>query len=92
MQSQISRMICEPRLPQSAFTWNCRNRKKSLKLSIGILKLLKTGTKLIRMLDRSALSRAFSNLIRNVKKYNDGDLEIILSENGEITFSNMACQ
>lgn len=46
--------------------------------------------KVIRMLDRSALSRVFSNLISNVIKYSDGDLKIVLSENGDITFSNMA--
>lgn len=45
--------------------------------------------KVIRMLDRSALSRVFSNLISNVIKYSDGDLKIVLSANGEITFSNM---
>ena len=47
-------------------------------------------TKVVRMLDRSALSRVFSNLISNVIKYSDGDLKIVLSENGEITFSNTA--
>ena len=46
--------------------------------------------KVVRMLDRSALSRVFSNLISNVIKYSDGDLKIVLSENGEIAFSNMA--
>ena len=49
-----------------------------------------TETKVVRMLDRSALSRVFSNLISNVIKYSDGDLKIVLSENGEIAFSNMA--
>ena len=47
-------------------------------------------SKIIRMLDHSALSRVFSNLISNVIKYSDGDLKIVLSENGEITFSNTA--
>lgn len=47
-------------------------------------------TKVTRMLDRSALSRVFSNLISNAIRYSDGDLSIVLSENGEITFSNMA--
>ncbi len=47
-------------------------------------------TKVIRMLGRPALSRVFSNLISNVIKYSDGDLEITLSEKGEITFSNRA--
>lgn len=46
--------------------------------------------KVIRILDRSALSRVFSNLISNAIKYSDGDLKIILSKRGEITFSNMA--
>ena len=48
------------------------------------------GTKVIRMLDRAALSRVFSNLISNAIKYSDGDLKIVLSENGEMAFSNMA--
>ena len=47
-------------------------------------------TKVIRMLDRSALSRVFSNLISNAIKYSDADLKITLSKNGEITFSNLA--
>lgn len=47
-------------------------------------------TKVIRMLDRSALSRVFSNLISNVLKYSDGDMKITLSEKGEIIFSNLA--
>lgn len=46
--------------------------------------------KILRMLDRSALSRVVSNLISNVIKYSDGDLKIVLSENGKITFSNRA--
>ena len=49
-----------------------------------------TEIKVVRMLDRSALSRVFSNLISNVIKYSDGDLKIVLSENGEMAFSNMA--
>lgn len=44
----------------------------------------------IRYLDRSALSRVFSNLLNNAMKYSDGDLEIVLSESGEIIFSNTA--
>lgn len=47
-------------------------------------------TKVMRMLDHSALSRVFSNLISNAVKYSDGDLKIVLSERGEVTFSNRA--
>lgn len=46
--------------------------------------------KVIRTLDRSALSRVFSNLLSNAIKYSEGDLQIILSQNGEIIFSNTA--
>lgn len=44
----------------------------------------------IRLLDRSALTRVFSNLLNNAIKYSDGDLEIFLYETGEIVFTNMA--
>lgn len=47
-------------------------------------------TKVVRNLDRSALTRVFSNLLNNVIKYSDGDLEIVLLESGEIIFSNTA--
>lgn len=46
--------------------------------------------KVIRTLDRSALARVFSNLLNNAMKYSDGDLDITLSETGEITFTNTA--
>lgn len=48
--------------------------------------------KVIRTLDASALSRVFANLLSNAVKYSDGDLEIVLSEQGEITFSNSAAR
>lgn len=46
--------------------------------------------KVVRLLDASALSRVFSNLLNNALKYSDGDLEIELTEDGTITFSNTA--
>lgn len=46
--------------------------------------------KVLRTLDRSSLTRVFSNLLSNAVKYSDGDLEITLSETGEIAFSNTA--
>jgi hypothetical protein len=47
-------------------------------------------TKVYCNLDRQALSRVFSNLLNNAIKYSDGDLDIVLTNNGEITFSNSA--
>lgn len=46
--------------------------------------------KVVRMLDASALSRVFSNLLQNAVKYSDGDLEITLYGTGEIIFANSA--
>ena len=46
--------------------------------------------KIIRNLDPSALTRVFSNLLNNAMKYSDGDLDITLSEAGEISFTNTA--
>lgn len=43
-----------------------------------------------RRLDRSALSRVFGNIISNALKYSGGDLKIVLSETGEIVFTNTA--
>ncbi len=40
--------------------------------------------------NENALTRVLGNIISNAIKYSDGDLKITLSENGEITFSNMA--
>lgn len=46
----------------------------------------------VRTVDRSALARVFSNLLNNAIKYSDGDLDITLSESGEIIFSNTASE
>jgi len=46
--------------------------------------------KIFRMGNENALTRVLGNIISNAIKYSDGDLKITLSENGEITFSNMA--
>ena len=46
--------------------------------------------KIVRILDKKALSRIFGNLIGNAIKYSDGDLAITLSESGAIIFSNHA--
>ncbi|MBR1863625.1 MAG: HAMP domain-containing histidine kinase [Ruminococcus sp.] len=49
-----------------------------------------TDEHIMRMANKAALSRIFSNLMNNAVKYSDGDLIIRLSETGEITFSNSA--
>ena len=49
-----------------------------------------TDTRIVRNANRSELARVFSNLLNNAVKYSDGDLEITLSDTGEITFTNTA--
>lgn len=49
-----------------------------------------TENKVIRKINKAALSRVFSNLINNALKYSDGDLNITLTDTGEIIFTNNA--
>lgn len=48
--------------------------------------------KVVRQLDRKLLSRIVANLLSNVLKYSDGDLEVLLEETGEIVFISTASQ
>ena len=45
--------------------------------------------KIQKKLNKEALSRVFSNILNNALKYSDGDLEIVLKEDGVIIFSNV---
>ena len=49
-----------------------------------------TEKKIVKMLNRNYMSRIFSNLLNNAVKYSDGDLKIVLDDDGTITFSNSA--
>ena len=46
--------------------------------------------RIVRNINKSNLSRVFSNLLNNAVKYSDGDLEITLADTGEIIFANTA--
>lgn len=49
-----------------------------------------SGKRVEKQLNREALARVFGNLLNNALKYSDGDLEITLYDNEEITFANAA--
>lgn len=49
-----------------------------------------TDKRIVRNLDSTALSRIFANILNNAVKYSDGDLEITMTDIGEITFANTA--
>lgn len=42
------------------------------------------------MLNHSTLTRIFGNILTNAIKYSDGDLTIVMNDDGKITFSNKA--
>ena len=46
--------------------------------------------RVVRSLDRAALSRILGNLLANALKYSGGDLEVSLAADGTITLSNAA--
>lgn len=49
-----------------------------------------TEKHIMRYLNQEALTRVFGNVLNNAVKYSDGDLDISLSDDGKITFSNTA--
>lgn len=49
-----------------------------------------TEKQITAKLNKDRLARIFSNLLNNAVKYSDGDLEIRLTDNGEIIFANTA--
>lgn len=49
-----------------------------------------TEEKIVRSLDRRALSRVLENIMNNAVKYSEGDLKITLDGTGMITYSNRA--
>lgn len=49
-----------------------------------------TEQKVVRSLERQALSRILSNIISNALKYSDGDFLVCLTADGEIHFCNRA--
>lgn len=52
--------------------------------------ILMPAGKVVRSLNPASLSRVLSNLLNNAVNHSDGDLEISLTETGEITFMNTA--
>ena len=46
--------------------------------------------KIYREIDKNTIIRVFENLISNIIKYSDGNCDIILEENGKISFINKA--
>ena len=48
------------------------------------------GEAVVQPLDRAMLSRVFDNVLSNALKYSAGDLDIVMTASGEVSFSNTA--
>lgn len=72
-------------LEESILSFYAALQKRKITPNISI-----TENKVVRKVNKAALSRIFSNLINNSIKYSDGDLNITLTDAGKITFSNTA--
>lgn len=55
-----------------------------------IPKITISNKKINKCLNRSAIIRIFENILSNVLKYSNGNFEVILNDDGIITFSNKA--
>lgn len=55
-----------------------------------IPKITISNKKINKCLNRSAIIRIFENILSNVLKYSNGNFEVILNDEGIITFSNKA--
>ncbi len=49
-----------------------------------------TEKRIEKRLNKAGLSRVFGNILNNALKYSDGDLEIVMHDDGQIIFSNSA--
>lgn len=47
-----------------------------------------TDKKVVRLSNKTALSRIFSNIISNAVKYSSGDFSVVMNERGEVIFKN----
>lgn len=74
-------------LEESLLAFYANLREKGITPEIDI-----TERKIIRSVNRAALSRVFANILGNAVKYSDGDLTVSMNNDGVIVFSNSSAQ
>lgn len=82
---QLEPLCVNDLLEQSLASFYAALTKRGITPQIDI-----TEKKVIRTLNRTAFLRVLGNVLNNTLKYSDGDLNVTLSETGEIIFSNTA--
>ena len=82
---QLEPLCVNDILEQSVVSFYATLTKRGITPQIDI-----TEKKIMRTLNRTAFLRVLGNILNNAVKYSDGDLHVLLSETGEIIFSNTA--
>ena len=82
---QLEPLCVNDILEQSIVSFYATLTKRGITPQIDI-----TEKKIMRTLNRTAFLRVLNNILNNAVKYSDGDLNVLLSETGEIIFSNTA--
>lgn len=84
-EMETQKILVNRVLEESILDFYAALQEKSITPDIHI-----TKEKIIRNVNQASLSRIFSNLLNNAIKYSDRSLEIVLDDDGKITFSNTA--
>ncbi len=82
---QLEPLCVNDMLEQSIVSFYATLTKRGITPQIDI-----TEKKIMRTLNRTAFLRVLNNILNNAVKYSGGDLNILLTETGEIIFSNTA--
>ena len=82
---QLEPLCVNDILEQSVVSFYATLTKRGITPQIDI-----TEKKIMRTLNRTAFLRVLNNILNNAVKYSGGDLNILLTETGEIIFSNTA--
>lgn len=79
----IESVVINSVLEESILSYYATLQKHGITPDINI-----TENSIVRNISRHSLSRVFANLLNNAVKYSDGDLQITMTDDGIITFSN----
>lgn len=84
---QLKRLSLNEMLENSISSYYSILKQKKI-----VPKIVMPEQKIMGLANENALSRVLGNIINNAVKYSDGDLNVVLTENGEISFSNHASE
>jgi len=86
-ERKVRPVVVNRTLEESILGFYAALQEKNITPNINMIQI-----RIVRNPDQASLSRIFSNLLNNAIKYSNGNLDIILDDNGKITFSNTASE